>query len=72
MWTLLQEYKNYSGFPTVHVERIAKVWGKILGEEILDSPDQKTQNFLKEFLKRVIDSLKSGLKVDCWGYFLRH
>ena len=58
MKTLLSEFRNYSTFPNLQVERIAKVWGKILCEDILDGTDQ----FLSHFLKRVIDALQQGMQ----------
>lgn len=64
MRTLIQEFRNYSSFPTVHVERIAKVWGKILSEEILDGADQVSAQFLRQFLQRVCEALQNGMKGD--------
>ena len=46
------------------MERIAKVWGKILSEEILDGPDQTLVQFLRQFLSCVCEALKNGIKGD--------
>ena len=54
---LIKEFRHYSQFPTDKVECIAKVWGKILSDEILDDARD-----LKQFLDHVYHALKEGLK----------